>query len=240
LARREFPGLDPIGKRVKFGDVPTARDPWITIVGVARTFRHYRLPQPMGPAIYFPLLASPQDQQTIVVRTALDEPATLTSAVRDVLRRLDPEVPAYSVQTFDAVVSRSLWRQRLQGQVLGVFAALALGLALVGIYGVISYAVTQRTRELGVRMALGASRRRVLGMVVAQGARLAITGVAIGSIVAVALSRVLASLLYGIQATDPATFIVVPIALGLVAIAASWIPARRATRVDPSTALRAD
>jgi ABC-type antimicrobial peptide transport system permease subunit len=165
---------------------------------------------------------------------------TLAPAVREVLKELDPDVPAFQVQTLAQAVSRSLWRQRLQGQVLGTFATLALLLAAVGIYGVISYAVAQRTRELGVRMALGATRGQVLGLVLGQGLRLAVAGVAIGIVAALALSRVVASLLYGVSATDLATFVGVPVALALIAMLATLVPARRATRVDPVVAMRTE
>jgi putative ABC transport system permease protein len=239
LARQEFAGIDPIGKRIRFGGADS-KDPWITIIGVAKEFRHYRLPKPMGPAIYFPQLAAPSASQTLVVRTALPDPMALAPAVREVLRELDPDVPAFQVQTLEQAVSRSLWRQRLQGEVLGTFAALALLLAAVGIYGVISYAVAQRTRELGVRMALGATRGQLLGLVLGQGLRLAVAGVAIGIVAALALSRVVASLLYGVSATDLATFAGVPVALALIAMLATLVPARRATRVDPVVAMRTE
>jgi putative ABC transport system permease protein len=160
--------------------------------------------------------------------------------VRSAIRELDPAVPAVRVQTFDEAVSRSLWRQRLQGQVLGVFAALALLLAAVGLYGVIAYAVAQRTRELGVRMALGASQRQVLGLVLGQGVRLTLIGVAAGAAGALALSRVIASLLYGVKATDPASFLAVSAILAAVAVLASYAPARRAMQVDPLVAMRAE
>jgi ABC-type antimicrobial peptide transport system permease subunit len=194
----------------------------------------------MGPAICFPQLASPSAAQSLVLRTAVPDPMTLAPAVREVLKELDPDVPAFHVQTLEQAVSRSLWRQRLQGEVLGTFAALALLLAAVGIYGVISYAVAQRTRELGVRMALGATRGQVLGLVLGQGLRLAVAGVAIGIVAALALSRVVASLLYGVSATDLATFAGVPVALALIAMLATLVPARRATRVDPVVAMRTE
>src|SRR5439155_26954192 len=152
----------------------------------------------------------------------------------------DADVPAYQVQTFAEAVSRSLWRQRLQGQVLGVFAVLALVLASVGIYGVISYAVAQRTRELGVRVALGATRHDVLTLVLAQGLRLTLIGVAIGALAAVVVARVVASLLYGVRPIDPVTFIGVPIILAAISLLASYVPAHRATRVDPLVATRAE
>lgn len=239
LARQEFAGIDPIGKRIRFGE-DGSNAPWITIIGVAKEFRHYRLPRPMGPAIYFPQLAAPSAAQTLVLRTSLRDPMALAPAVREVLKKLDPDVPAFQVQTLEQAVSRSLWRQRLQGEVLGTFATLALLLAAVGIYGVISYAVAQRTRELGVRMALGATRGQVLGLVLGQGLRLAVAGVVIGIVAALALSRVVASLLYGVSATDVATFAGVPVALALIAMLATLVPARRATRVDPVVAMRTE
>jgi predicted permease len=234
FAREFFGGADPIGRRVRGG----GRDPWVTIVGVVRDYRHYRLPKPVGPAIYYPYATGLQRTQTLVIRTALPDPLALTPAVRAAVKALDPDVPVYEVQTLGQRVSRSLWRQRLQGQVLGVFAALALLLAVVGIYGVISYAVAQRTRELGVRVALGASRRQVLGLVLRQGARLAVAGVVVGLAGALALARLVASLLYGVGAIDPLTFVAVPIVLTSVALLATYGPARRATRVDPLIAMR--
>lgn len=239
LAKTEFPNEDPLGKRVKFAGDTSTRS-WITIVGVVADYRHYRLPRPMGPAIYFPMLANPSYQSDIVIRTSLANPALLEPALRRVLGGIDSDVPAFQPQTFVEVVSRSLWRQRLQGQVIGVFAALALLLAVVGIYGVISYAVTQRTRELGVRMALGATSGQVAARVLREGARLALLGVTIGVAGAFAFTRVMAALLYGVEARDLATFVTMPIVLVVVAVVASLVPARRATRVDPVVAMRAD
>ncbi|MDQ6831708.1 MAG: ABC transporter permease [Gemmatimonadota bacterium] len=239
FAKRAFPGQDPIGKRVHFGG-PSSRDPWITIVGIARDYRHYRLPQPMGPAIFASYFTDASRTQTLAIRTSLADPLSLTTAVRASIHDVDENVPAYQVQTFEQVLSRSLWRQRLQGQVLGVFAVMALLLATVGIYGVISYTVAQRTRELGLRMALGASRGHVLALVVGQGTRLALIGVAIGIAGALALSRVVSGLLYGVQPTDLVTFIGVPIVLAGVAVLASYVPALRATKLDPVVALRND
>ncbi len=240
LVRREFAGQDPIGKRMRWGDDPNSTWPWITIVGVVRDFRHWRLPEPVRPSVYLPQLTQPSTQQTIVLRTKLDDPRTLEPVVRAALRDLNRDAPAYQVQSFEQVVSASLWRQRMQGQVLGVFAVMAMLLAAIGIYGVISYAVTQRTREMGVRMALGAKRSQVAMLVLGQGTRLALIGVVIGITGALLLRGTVAQLLYGIAPTDPLTFVAVPLSLAAVAVLASLLPAQRATRVDPVVAMRAD
>jgi putative ABC transport system permease protein len=239
LARTEFAGVNPIGRRMKWGGADSDY-PWITIVGVVSDFRHWPLPQAMRPAIYINQLAQPSLSQTLVLRTSLPNPRSIEQTVRTVLRDLDRDAPAYQVQTFSQLVSGSLWRQRLQGRVLGVFAVMALLLAALGIYGVISHGVTQRTREFGVRMALGATRREVAGLILAQGGRLAVIGIGVGLVAAFALRTVVETLLYSVRASDPLTFTVVPLVLGVVALAASLLPALRATRVDPSVAMRAE
>jgi putative ABC transport system permease protein len=214
LVKAEFAGQDPIGKRIRLGG-PDSKERWVTIVGVVTDYRHYGLPQPMGPALYFPLFAAPAWSQTFVIRTTTADPHDLIGPARAALKAVDPEVPAYQIQTFDEVVSRSLWRQRLQGQTLGIFAGLALVLATVGIYGVISYSVAQRTRELGVRTALG-------------------------GVLALGSARLLRGVLYGVSPTDPVVFALVFLALGLAALVACYFPARRAAAVDPVVAMRAD
>ena len=239
LARKEFAGANPIGQRIKWGG-PDSEWPWITIIGVVSDFRHWPLPQPMPPAIYINQLAQPSLSQTLVLRTSLPNPRSIEQTVRTVLKELDRDAPAYQVQTFSQVVSTSLWRQRLQGRVLGTFAVMALLLAALGIYGVISYGVTQRTREFGVRMALGATRREVAGLILAQGGRLAAIGIGVGLVAAFGLRRVVDQLLYSVRSSDPLTFTLVPVLLGVVALAASLLPALRATRVDPSVAMRAE
>jgi putative ABC transport system permease protein len=237
FAQRAFPNGDPLGKRVKQGGFDSP-DPWLTIVGVVGTFRHYRLPEPMGPALYMPLFENPVLTQTVVIRTSSPDPMALVPAVRRELAALDVNIPLYRIQSLEQAVDRSLWRQRFQGQVLGIFSALALVLAAVGIYGVIAYTVAQRTRELGVRLALGALPRDVVRLVLAHSATLTVAGTIIGLVGAFMLRRVVSSLLHGVSATDPATYIGVPLALGAVVALASWIPARRATRVDPVVVMR--
>jgi putative ABC transport system permease protein len=175
-----------------------------------------------------------------VLRTSVPNPRSVEPDVRAALRELDREAPAFGVETFEEAVAASLWRQRLQGNVLGIFAIMALTLASLGVYGVIAHSVVQRTREFGVRIALGATRREVATMILRQGSRLAFIGVAIGLVVAFALRGVVKQLLYGIQPADPLTFTAVPVVLVLVALLASLIPAMRATRVDPAVAMRAE
>ena len=240
FVQRTFPGEDPIGKRVKWGGGVNNSDPWITIVGVVRDFRHYRLPQPMGPALYIHYATVAGRSQTLAIRTTAPDPYSLVPMVRTAVRELDPQIAIYDVKTMSDAVSQSLWRQRLQGQVLGIFAVLALILATVGIYGVISYTVAQRAREIGVRVALGAQRRNVLTLVLGQGMRLVAVGIVLGLIAALALTRTLSSLLYGVEATDLVTYATVPLLLGIIALGATYFPASRATRVDPLTAIRAE
>ena len=237
MAREAFGAADPLGKRVRQA---WQKDKWATVVGVIKDYRHYRLPQPMGPATYFAYDAVPAWQQTVVIRTSRDDPNSLTPSFRDIVRGIDPKVAIYSVQTFEQVVSRSLWRQRLQGNVLGIFAALSLLLACIGLYGVISYAVAQRTRELGVRIALGATSQNVLLLVFGQSGRLVAAGVVTGLVGAYFAVGILTSLLYGVKPNDPTTFALVPAVLAVVALGAALVPALRASRVDPIIAMRAE
>jgi len=232
-----FGGHDPLGKRVRVGG---DREPYATVVGVVRDFRHYRLPQPMGPAVYYPYAVFPAWQQTIVIRTSRADPHSLIPVLRRAVRALDSRLALYQVQTFDEAVGSSVWRWRLQGSVMSIFAALALVLACTGLYGVISYAVAERTREMGVRMALGATRRDVLWLVFSQSGRLVAAGIAIGMVLAFFSVRLLDSLLYGVRPNDLPTFAAVPFFLAAIALAAALIPARRATRVDPIIAMRAE
>lgn len=236
MVAKGFGGRDPIGKRIG----GSGSEHPATVIGVIKDYRHYRLPQPMGPAMYYPYASYPIRMETVVIRTSHDHPQSLIPELRNAVRAIDKRVALYQVQTLEEVVSGSLWRQRLQGNVVSVFAALALCLACVGLYGVISYSVAQRTRELGVRIALGASRGRVVWLVGRQSARLVIAGVSLGLLAAYFAVGLLSSLLYGVQATDPGTFALVPGVLGVVAFLAAVIPATRAARVDPIIAMRAE
>ena len=235
FVKRAFGDAEPLGKRVQVGGGEYA-----TIVGVVANYRHYRLPRPMGPAVYYTFATWPSNTQTIVLRTELSDPTTLVPALRAALKELDPNVAMFQVQTFEDVIERSLWRQRLQGNVLGIFAAMALLLACIGLYGVISYAVAQRMRELAVRRALGATRRDVLLLVFRQSGALVATGVVLGLAGALFGVRILESLLYGVESTDPATFASVPILLAVVGLIAALMPARRASSVDPIIAMRSE
>jgi putative ABC transport system permease protein len=239
LVKRAFPDVDPIGKRIRFGG-PNTQEPWITIVGVVGDYRHYQLPQPMGPAVYIPFAAYTPSTETIVLRVKSGKPEAIVPMVRQAIREMDRDVPMYRIMTMENILAGSLWRQRLQGQVLGLFAGLAILLATVGIYGVISYAVLQRTREFGVRVALGAQRHDVIGLVIAEGGKLALFGVVIGIGGALLLTRLISKLLYEVKPTDPPTFIGVAVGLAVVALVASYVPARRATQVDPVVAMKPD
>jgi len=239
FARRAFPNEDPIGKQVKVGGGDEYSS-WITIVGVIQDYRHYRLPEPMGPGLYLPLATYPPSTETVVIRVTSGNPSALMPNVRRVLRELDPDMPPYRIMTFEQAVGQSLWRQRFQGLVIAVFAVLALLLAAVGIYGVISYTVAQRTREFGVRMALGAQLRDIVGLVLRHGALLAAWGVVLGLLGGALLTRFLTGLLYETQPRDPVIFSAVALGLGLVALVAVSVPAWRATTADPLVAMRPD
>ena len=231
FARRFFPQNDSLGKRIDF----STQKLW-TIVGVVADSKQGVLSE-VEPEIFATDQQGTVLHQTLVIRAAGD-PLQLVSAVRQELEMLDKDIPLYSVATMDEMLARNVAPQRFNAVLLGAFAALALLLASVGIYGVMAYAVGQRTHEIGIRMALGALPVNVLRMVLAHGARLAIFGVVLGLGAGIALTRLLRSLLFEVKPTDPATFAVGALILFAAAIAACWIPARRATRVDPLVALR--
>ena len=236
MAKKIFPDEDPIGKRITFDD--RDKNPtWFEIVGIVGDVKQYGLEQATTMQTYEPYTQQTFPYMTMVVRTGGD-PATMGAAIRNEVLNLDKEQPTTNIQTLNQFFSTSIAQQRFSVVLLGVFAAVALVLAAVGIYGVLSYAVTQRTHEIGIRMALGAGRHHVLRLVVGKGMLLTLIGLAGGLIAAFALTRLMASLLFGVTATDPVTFASVATVLLGVALLACYIPARRATKVDPLVALR--
>ena len=234
-ARRLYPQENPVGKRltVQWGhpDVPCE------IVGVVGNVRQKSLDKDPNPGVYISNLQEPSGPVNLVVRTHGD-PRQLTNAVQSVVHSLDREIPISDVKTMDEYVSASVAAPRFNTILLGGFAGLALALAAVGIFGVISCSVAQRTQEIGIRRALGADGRNILRLVLAQGLRLAGLGILLGTAGALAVTRLLATLLYEVTPTDAVTFASVAAVLGGVACAASYVPARRAARVDPMVALR--
>jgi putative ABC transport system permease protein len=236
LARRYFAGEDPLGKRVSIAYMRQRIA--LEIVGVAADMKQGELGAPVIPQIYTPYLQRPWFSSAIVVRSAHNDLNAVMNDAQRAIWAVDHDQASTDIHTAEESLNNSLAEPRLYTVLLGVFAALALSLAAVGIYGVMSYAVTERTREIGVRMALGAQAGSVLKMVIGQGMTLALIGVAIGSGAAVALTRLMSNLLFGVSATDPMTFVVIAILLSVVALLACYIPARRAARVDPMVALR--
>jgi predicted permease len=237
--RRYFPGEAPIGKRIDFGWGRDGDRLSGEIVGVVGDVRQHGLSAAVTPHVYAAWDQWPIDEITVVMRSRGD-PAVALEAARAVVASLDRDLPVYDAFTLEAMVDRALGQPRFYVLLLSIFASLAVVLAVVGIYGVIAYTVQQRTREIGIRIALGASHGRVVGMVVRRGLVLALAGITLGSAGAYAMTRVLQSLLYGVGARDPMTFVAVPALLGVVAVLASWLPARRAARVDPLAAMRAE
>jgi putative ABC transport system permease protein len=236
-ARVFFPGKDPVGQRMKLGVGPEDQSPWCTIIGVVGDTRFMGLDREAQPEWYQPYLQSPWSAMSLVVRTEPD-PLSLAPAIRRELHTLDKDQPFHNVRTMEELLSASMrWRRFVMG-LLGLFATFALTLAAVGLYGVMSYAVVQRTQEIGIRMALGAQRNDVLRLVVRQGLTVAAIGILIGSAGAFALRRTMANFIFGVTATDPTTFAGVALLLLCVCFLACFLPARRAAKVDPMEALR--
>jgi putative ABC transport system permease protein len=211
----------------------------MTVVGVIRDAHRADVTRTIRPELYLPTLQNPSRTLTLMVRTA-GEPTAIVPAIRRELQVIDPQLPIFGVTTLERELAQTLNQPRFQAVLLTGFAGIALLLATIGIYGVTSHAVGQRTQEVGIRIAMGAARRDVLRLILVQHLRPALAGLAIGVVGAVFLSRFLRSLLFGVSVTDPATFVIVAGILLAVAAAACWVPARRATRVDPLVALRTE
>jgi predicted permease len=237
LAREKWPNTDPLGERIEFGNIEG--DPrLLTVVGVVGDVHSESLEVPPRPTIYVNYRQRPQhtDRFTVLLRTS-SEPSSLFTPAREIVRALDPNVPP-SFHTLGEVFSASLKTRRFNLLLVAVFAGAALLLAVAGIYGVMAYSVERRSAEIGVRMALGASPQDVLRMILGQGITTILAGLACGTLGAYALTRTMESLLFGLSATDPLTFLCVALLLASVTLAACYIPARRATQVDPLVALR--
>jgi predicted permease len=233
LAKQMWPNADAIGHRIRFGNERR------TVIGVVNDIRTGRLDTAALGQMYLPMAEQPQSYASIVVRGTATN-AAMIAHVRDAVHSVDPTQPVYALQSMSDVISTSVAPRRTNTVLLSLFGALAVVLAAVGVYAVLSYSVTQRTREIGVRVALGAQRNDVVRLIVRQGAVLSVTGIVLGLAGAFALSRFVGALLYEVDPHDPRIFIGAPVLLGLVAIVAMLTPAMRATRVDPLTALRED
>jgi putative ABC transport system permease protein len=241
MAKKHWPHESPIGKRVSFS---TDEPHWYEIVGVAGNIKHRALEAADRPELYVPyrqpLFAGWTVRPMYVIARTSADPASTVAIARHEIARVDRDQPISDVRTMDERIGRSLSSRRFSMVLLALFAGLALTLAAVGIYGVVAYAVTERTHEIGVRVALGAQRRDVMAMVVGQGMTMTLVGTAIGVAASAALARLMSSLLFGVSAVDPATFVAIPLLLVAVALAACYVPARRAMRVDPLQALRSE
>lgn len=238
LARQYFPNGDAVSKRFMFGHPDTEKQPrWLTIVGVVGDTKMYGLANPARFEVYIPFHQSASRDMDVLVRSRVD-PSALTSAIRGEVAAIDKDQPIFAIATMQELISASVAGRRFTLILLGLFSGLAVVLAAIGIYGVISYSVAQRTRDIGIRMALGASETQVLRDVLGLGVRLTGLGLLLGLLGALLATRVLASLLYGVASTDALTFTAVSVVLAVVALLASYLPARRATRVDPMVALR--
>jgi putative ABC transport system permease protein len=233
LARAVFPNEEPLGQRL----LTSPTDPPREIIGIVGDVSHRGLNLQKRATMYLPIHAT--IWKNLVIRTTAD-PLSLASAVRREIKALDPELALANVKPLEQLVYESVAEPRYRTTLLGLFAAVALLLAAIGLYGVLAYAVTNRTHEIGIRMALGAQARDVLRLVIGHGIKLALIGVVLGLGAALALTQLMKTLLFDVSATDPLTFVVIALLLALVALVACWIPARRATKVDPMIALRCE
>jgi putative ABC transport system permease protein len=239
FVRRFFPSEDPLGRRVTFGNPQNKSTQWLTIVGVVADTSRGGVGRPPWAELYYPLTQSPDPRLTVVIRTVGD-PLLLARAAQDQVWAVDAAQPIGSIRRLEELLARAQANRRFTMSTLGVFAVVALLLAAVGIYGVIAYSTAQRTHEIGVRVALGATRADVLHMVLRDGLRIGTLGIVIGIAVAAAAGGLLSGLLFGVSPHDPLTFAALSVGLLMVVLVASWIPARRALAVEAATALRAE
>jgi putative ABC transport system permease protein len=241
MAQRFWHGEDPIGKRVAIGreQVQGQETIWREVVGVVGNVRHWGLMEDATPDTYVSDLQNPSPSMFLVVRSSSNQP-DLVSAIRKEILSIDKDQPVYSVRTIDELLSRSYSQLRFYMLLLTIFAGIALVMAVVGIYGVLAYSVSQRKREIGVRLALGAQRSDIIKMVLAQGMKLVLIGIVAGIAVAIPLTRLMSSLFYGVSSVDPLTYVGLSLFLALIALISSYIPARSATRVDPAITLRGE
>lgn len=238
LVQREFPDEEPIGKRITFGNTGAGQQPvWFEIIGVTANVRSIDLREEPSPELYFSSMQNNFSYMAIVIRSTV-EPESLAPALRQAVAEVDRTVPISEVKTMEHIVSESVTQPRFNLFLLAVFSGIALLLSAAGIYGVTAYTVTQRTHELGIRIALGAQVGDVLRMILGQGMMVIGAGIALGLIAAFGLMRLMKSLLFGVSATDPFTFIGITVVLIAAGLLACYLPARRATKVDPLVALR--
>jgi len=243
LAKRYWPSQSALGRRVRPSFGPNT--PWFTVVGVAKDVKQGGLDANVGTELYLPYEQMPRlvgfaPLGMNIVMKSDRSLAALAPSIRQAVAEMDPALPIVQMRTMEAVIGASVTRQRFLSLLLGIFAVVALTLAAIGTYGILSYMVTERQREIGIRMALGAGQGQVVGLVLGQGLAIAVLGIGLGVLGAIGLSRLTSSLLYGVSPSDPSTYVAVAVIIGVVAVAACVVPTRRATRVDPLEAIRAD
>jgi putative ABC transport system permease protein len=239
FAQRFFPGQDPLGRRVTFGDPQQADTQWQTIVGVVADTKRGGFERKPWAEVYFPMRQSPDLRAFVLLRTSGD-PASLVKAAQAAVWSIDRDQAIGAIRTVRELFAQQEANRRFTTLLLGLFSMVALALAAIGIYGVIAYSTAQRVQEIGIRMALGASRTNVLASVLKEAVMIGVVGLALGMAAALALTRFLSGLLFGVGARDPMTFVALPLGLLLVAVLAALIPATRAVRVNPVVALRGD
>ena len=239
FAERHWPGESPIGKRIRHYAEPRDDDPWMDVVGVVEGVYHFGFKSRIYEGMYRPLAQVPVAALSLVVKTA-GEPLDLVAPLREEIWALDPDLPPYSIRTMVRVIREGNWQEPIYAWLFSVFSAIALTLAAVGVYGVVSYSVAQRSREFGIRLALGAAPARVVRLVLGQGTRLTVVGLVAGLLLAFLAMRFIQHVFFGVDARDPVVYGFTALSMAAVALVASYVPARRATRVDPADALRAE